>query len=155
MKNQYFSAYGDKTRYFSTYEISFNDKFTFIKNFFLLVPGISPFVESIASTATKVSIKVLPKDEYGMHGLVRGVKVFYRVKVGPSPANITDLELSSFMNKIFYLNHTKFYSKSYEMFVIDDLIFFTYYEIYLKYFTSIGFGKVTKLFLKQTKEDSE
>ena len=89
-----------------------------------------------------------------MDGLVLGVNIFYQLKAGPPPSNFTILDLSSFINKTFYLNHTKFYNNSYEIFVIPDLIFFTYYEIYLQYFTSIGVGKFTQVF-NQTKEDSK
>ena len=71
------------------------------------------------------------------------------------PAIIPFAKESLYMNKTFYLNHAQFYKRLNQTFVVRDLIFFNYYEFYLRYFTSIGVGERTKMFEQLTKEDSK
>ena len=115
-----------------------------------------------------------------MNGLVRGVTVYYRVidssvidssgadtvdtnnTLAANGSNVTNLcpaivpfgKESLYMNKTFYLNHAQFYKRLNQTFVIHDLIFFTYYEFYLRYFT-VGVGERTKMFEQRTKEDGK
>ena len=111
------------------------------------MPSIAPFIGVVTSTFESISVKVIAKDKYQMNGLVLGVDMYYRLVYDLKPFTGDGV-----MKRTFLMNHTTFFQQKYITFVLGDLKFYSYYEFYLQYFTSIGPGIASNNIVIRTKQ---